>query len=291
MLISMTGFGKSSGTFADKKITVELKSLNSKQFDLTVKIPQLYREKELTLRALLSEKLVRGKVDLTIYTEEADGDKKVSINQNLALSYLDELKTLSKNASLELSSDVLRTVLNMPDVLQSEKTELQDDEWATVEGVIADAAAKLQNFRKDEGARLEKDIQQRIENIEKLRQEVEPHLDDRLKGVRERIEKNIHDLLNEDQGEKNRLEQEIIYYLEKLDITEEHVRLKGHCEYFIETIRNKEMAGKKLAFISQEIGREINTMGSKANYVPIQKLVVQMKDELEKIKEQLLNIA
>lgn len=291
MLTSMTGFGKASGTYAEKKITVELKSLNSKQFDLTVKIPQLYREKELTLRAMLAEQLGRGKVDLTIYTEEADGDKKVSINQNLALSYLDELKTLSSKSGLALSSDVLRTVLNMPDVLQSEKSELDEEEWIAVEGVIKDASAQLQNFRKDEGYRLEKDIQERIENIETLRQEVEPHLADRLKGVRERIEKNIQDLLDEDQGEKNRLEQEIIYYLEKLDITEEHVRLKGHCEYFIETIQNKEMAGKKLAFISQEIGREINTMGSKANYVPIQKLVVQMKDELEKIKEQLLNIA
>lgn len=291
MLTSMTGFGKASGTYADKKITVELKSLNSKQFDLTVKIPQLYREKELTLRAMLAEQLGRGKVDLTIYTEEADGDKKVSINQNLALSYLEELKTLSSKSGFSLSSDVLRTVLNMPDVLQAEKSELDEEEWTAVEGVIKDASAQLQNFRKDEGARLEKDIQERIENIETLRQEVEPHLDDRLKGVRERIEKNIQDLLDEDQGEKNRLEQEIIYYLEKLDITEEHVRLKGHCEYFIETIQNKEMAGKKLAFISQEIGREINTMGSKANYVPIQKLVVQMKDELEKIKEQLLNIA
>lgn len=291
MLTSMTGFGKASGTYADKKITVELKSLNSKQFDLTVKIPQLYREKELTLRAMLAEQLGRGKVDLTIYTEEADGDKKVSINQNLALSYLDELKTLSSKSGLALSSDVLRTVLNMPDVLQSEKSELDEEEWTAVEDIIKDASAQLQNFRKDEGARLEKDIQERIENIESLRKEVEPHLPDRLKGVRERIEKNIQDLLDEDQGEKNRLEQEIIYYLEKLDITEEHVRLKGHCEYFIETIQNKEMAGKKLAFISQEIGREINTMGSKANYVPIQKLVVQMKDELEKIKEQLLNIA
>lgn len=291
MLTSMTGFGKASGTYADKKITVELKSLNSKQFDLTVKIPQLYREKELTLRAMLAEQLGRGKVDLTIYTEEADGDKKVSINQNLALSYLDELKTLSSKSGLALSSDVLRTVLNMPDVLQSEKSELDEEEWTAVEDIIKDASAQLQNFRKDEGARLEKDIQERIENIESLRKEVEPHLPDRLKGVRERIEKNIQDLLDEDQGEKNRLEQEIIYYLEKLDITEEHVRLKGHCEYFIENIQNKEMAGKKLAFISQEIGREINTMGSKANYVPIQKLVVQMKDELEKIKEQLLNIA
>ncbi len=291
MLVSMTGFGKSSGIYADKKITVELKSLNSKQFDLTVKIPQLYREKELSLRGMLVEELGRGKVDLTIYTEEADGDKKVSINQNLALSYLAELQTLSSNANLNLGSDVLRTVLNMPDVLQSEKSELKEDEWEAVERIIKDASIKLQNFRKDEGARLQQDIQHRIENIESFRQEVEPHLTERLKGVRERIEKNIQDLLNEDQGEKNRLEQEIIYYLEKLDITEEQVRLKGHCEYFIETIQNKEMAGKKLAFISQEIGREINTMGSKANYVPIQKLVVQMKDELEKIKEQLLNIA
>lgn len=290
MLESMTGFGKASVAFANKKITAEIRSLNSKQFDLSIKLPSLYRDKELTLRNVLSEKLGRGKVDLSIYTETSEGEKRVTINQSLALSYLQEIKLLAANGGLHSDNDFLSVLLGMPDVLQSERAELTEDEWKAVEQVVSDATDAMLSFRRDEGRRLAEDIALRISLIESYRKEVETYLPERLKSVRDRIEKNVYDLLSEEQIDKNRLEQEIIYYLEKLDITEEHIRLKGHCEYFTETMMAPEDPGKKLGFISQEIGREINTMGAKANHVAIQKLVVQMKDELEKIKEQLLNI-
>jgi len=290
MLESMTGYGKASGTFGDKKITAELKSLNSKQFDLSVKFPSLYREKELTLRGTLSEILGRGKVDLTIQTETAEGEKRVSINQSLALSYLREIKQLTTAGGLQTDNEMLSVLLGMPDVLQTERSELVPGEWEVAEKIIMDATAALLDFRKDEGSRLHKDISERIKLIETYRIGVEDHLEERLQSVRTRIEKNVKDLFAEEQIDKNRLEQEIIYYVEKLDITEEHIRLKGHCHYFLETMSSPDYPGKKLGFISQEIGREINTMGAKANHVAIQKLVVQMKDELEKIKEQLLNI-
>ena len=286
----MTGFGKATGSFSNKNITIEIKSLNSKQFDLSVKIPSVYREKELDLRGLLSEKLGRGKVDLSIYVEDTDGQKRVSINQTLALAYLTEINHLTEITGLQSNENILSTLLAMPDVLQSEKNELDENEWKAVLEVIDEATDSLMKFRQNEGARLADDIADRVRTIEKLRLDVEKHLPERLASVRERIEKNLADLVDQDQTDKNRLEQEIIYYLEKLDITEEHTRLKGHCTYFLETMKVPGMVGKKLAFISQEMGREINTMGAKANHVSIQKLVVEMKDELEKIKEQLLNI-
>lgn len=291
MLVSMTGYGKANGSFATKNITAEIKSLNSKQFDLTVKLPTVYREKELELRAMLSEKIGRGKVDLNISIEDAQGQKRVTINQSLALAYLKEINLLMDAGGLERDVNILSALLSMPDVMQSEKNELDENEWKAVISIIEEAADALVHFRKTEGARLEKDIQARVESIENLRLEVEAHLPERLQTVRDRIQKNLADLVTHDETDKNRLEQEIIYYLEKLDITEEHTRLKGHCIYFIDTMKEKGMVGKKLAFISQEMGREINTMGSKANHVAIQKLVVDMKDELEKIKEQLLNIS
>ena len=290
MLISMTGFGKATGSFASKNITVEIKSLNSKQFDISIKMPGAYREKELDIRGLLSELLSRGKVDLNIFVEDTEGQKKVRINQSLALAYMDDIKNLADAGGLRTDETLLNTLLTMPDVLQSARSEFDENEWAEVESVVVEAAQGLLSFRKNEGARLQEDISRRIDQIKALRLEVEKFLPERLQQVRSRIEKNLSEMVSEDQGDKNRLEQEIIYYLEKLDITEEHIRLEGHCNYFIETMKSPEMVGKKLAFIAQEIGREINTMGAKANHVPIQRNVVQMKDELEKIKEQLLNI-
>lgn len=290
MLISMTGFGKATGSFASKNITVEIKSLNSKQFDFSVKMPGAYREKELDIRSLISDLLTRGKVDLNIFVEDTEGQKKVRINQALALAYMADIKNLADAGGLNTDDNLLNTLLTMPDVLQSARSEFDENEWAEVESVIVEATQGLLSFRKNEGARLEHDISQRIHQIKALRLEVEEFLPERLQQVRDRIERNLNDLVKEDQGDKNRLEQEILYYLEKLDITEEHIRLEGHCNYFIETMKSPDMPGKKLAFIAQEIGREINTMGAKANHVPIQKHVVQMKDELEKIKEQLLNI-
>jgi len=290
MLVSMTGYGKANGVFTNKNITVEIKSLNSKSFDLSMKLPIAYREKELELRSILSEKLGRGKVDLNVSIEASDGQKRVTINQSLALAYLKEIKLLSDAGGLERDDNILSTLLSMPDVMQSDKNELDENEWEVVIATIKEAVEALIHFRKIEGARLEEDIKERIDTIENLRKEVEGYLPERIRMVRERIEKNLADLVAHDETDKNRLEQEIIYYLEKLDITEEHTRLKGHCIYFLDTVKENGMVGKKLAFISQEMGREINTMGSKANHIAIQKLVVEMKDELEKIKEQLLNI-
>jgi uncharacterized protein (TIGR00255 family) len=290
MVHSMTGFGKASDSFKDKKISVEIKSLNSKQFDLSLKMPSLYREKELALRSKLADKLGRGKIELNIYTESAEGDRKVILNENLALVYLQQIRRLQEKSGLEIPEGMLSTLLGLPDVLLTERPELDEDEWEAVERITDEAVTSLIAFREFEGKALVKDVVARIALIEALARQMEEHLPERLQKVRERIEKNIAEVMAPEQVDKNRLEQEIVYYLEKLDITEEEIRLRSHCHYFMETVNESEDVGKKLGFIAQEIGREINTMGSKANYAPIQKIVVQMKDELEKIKEQLLNI-
>ncbi len=292
MLESMTGFGKAIATCGDKKIVVEIKSLNSRQFDLNIKLPSLYREKELELRKLLSERLERGKVEALIYTEQAEGqsEKRVRLNRELALAYLNDVRELAEAGGLELSENALPSILELPEVWQQERPELEEEEFHKLQEAVEQAADALLGFRRKEGAILADDIASRIAAIEALRLSVEDHLPQRLKTVRERIEKNIADVLQNEEVDHNRMEQEIIYYLEKLDITEEHTRLSSHCAYFRETMNSGKASGKKLGFITQEMGREINTMGSKANHVDIQKLVVQMKDELEKIKEQLLNI-
>lgn len=286
----MTGFGKATGSFATKAITVEIKSLNSKQFDISIKLPGALREKELALRNMLLKLLNRGKVDLNIYVEDHESKQKVRIDQPLALAYMADIMALAKAGSLPQGDTLLSTILAMPDVLQTQRSDLDENEWNEIESVVHAAATELIEFRQNEGKRLAEDISRRVHTIENLRVEVEKFLPERIAKVREKIERNIEDLVKEGQGDKNRLEQEIIYYLEKLDITEEHIRLEGHCAYFLETLNAGGLVGKKLGFISQEIGREINTMGAKANFVPIQKNVVLMKDELEKIKEQLLNI-
>jgi uncharacterized protein (TIGR00255 family) len=290
MLQSMTGFGKASAQFADKKITVEIKSLNSKQFDLSMKMPSLYREKELIIRSMVSNVLGRGKVDLSIYTESPEGDRNVTINHKLAQLYLEQIRDLGQKSGLKEPDGLLTSILGFPEVLKTERPELGDGEWNVVEEAVENATAALNDFRLSEGKRLEEDIVQRVNKIEGLTLDLEPHLEERIKEVRQRIQNNIAELIQKEQADQNRLEQEIVYYLEKLDITEEEIRLKSHCKYFLETLHSSADAGKKLGFISQEMGREINTMGSKANHVPIQQIVVQMKDELEKIKEQLLNI-
>jgi uncharacterized protein (TIGR00255 family) len=208
----------------------------------------------------------------------------------LAHLYLEQLRDLGQKSGLKEPDGLLTSLLGFPEVMKTERPELGDEEWTVVEEAVKNAAAALNDFRLTEGKRLEVDIVERVQNIEKLTNDLEPHLEVRIKEVRDRIKNNIAELIQKEQADQNRLEQEIVYYLEKLDITEEEIRLKSHCQYFLETLNDSAEAGKKLGFISQEMGREINTMGSKANYVPIQQLVVQMKDELEKIKEQLLNI-
>ena len=291
MLQSMTGFGKATATYADKTITAELRSLNSKQFDLNTRVAGLYREKELDMRSILAERLGRGKVDLSIYVESPEGEKKSKLNRAIALDYISQVRDLEKAAGMDTGPNILKTILAMPEVWQTERPELEPEEWETVKSVLIEAADRLTQFRIDEGKQLADDMVARIEIIRQLRVDVEGHIPDRLHAVRDRIQKNIREFAEDKNTDQNRLEQEIVYYLEKLDITEEHVRLESHCKYFLETMEEATPeVGKKLGFITQELGREINTMGSKANFAPIQRKVVEMKDELEKIKEQLLNI-
>lgn len=282
----MTGFGKHVSELPDKKITVEVRSLNSKQLDLNVRIPGVYREKELELRSEVGRLVERGKVDLSIYSESTGTEKSVSINRSLALNYYNELQALGGELG-EKPQDMLSIIVKMPDVLRPEKQELDENEWAGVKAAVDKALQAFNQFRDDEGRVLAKDFEERVGTIMTLLDEVIELDRQRIPSVRERLLKAVAEL-----GEKidqNRFEQELIYYIEKLDITEERLRLRTHCEYFLKTMKEAS-SGRKLGFITQEIGREINTIGSKANDAGIQKLVVRMKDELEKLKEQLLNV-
>ena len=284
MIQSMTGFGKSVTQIPNKKITVELKSLNSKNFDLNARIPSQYREKELDLRNIISNSLGRGKVDLSIYVEYTGEQTSTNVNTEVVKNYMDQLRDIVNASEVEL----LKMAVKMPDSLKTERDEIDDEEFKAIEGAVKDALTEINSFRSDEGEALEKDLSLRIANINNLLSEVVKIDPDRVDAVRERLRKGIEEI--KEQADENRFEQEIVYYIEKFDITEEKVRLDNHLEYFQKTLDSKDSNGRKLAFISQEIGREINTIGSKSNYAPMQQLVVQMKDELEKIKEQILNV-
>ena len=284
MIQSMTGFGKSVTQIPNKKITVELKSLNSKNFDLNARIPSQYREKELDLRNIISNSLGRGKVDLSIYVEYTSEQTSTNVNTEVVKNYMDQLRDIVNASEVEL----LKMAVKMPDSLKTERDEIDDEEFKAIEGAVKDALTEINSFRSDEGEALEKDLSLRIANINNLLSEVIKIDPDRVDAVRERLRKGIEEI--KEQADENRFEQEIVYYIEKFDITEEKVRLDNHLEYFQKTLDSKDSNGRKLAFISQEIGREINTIGSKSNYAPMQQLVVQMKDELEKIKEQILNV-
>jgi len=284
MIQSMTGFGKSLTQIPNKKITVELKSLNSKNFDLNARIPSQYREKELDLRNIISGSLNRGKVDLSIYVEYTGEQTSTNVNTEVVKNYMDQLRDIVNASEIEL----LKMAVKMPDALKTERDEIDDEEFKAIEEAVKAALVEINNFRSDEGEALEKDLQLRISNIQKLLKEVISIDPDRVDAVRERLRKGIEEI--KEQADENRFEQEIVYYIEKFDITEEKVRLDNHLDYFQKTLNSEDSNGRKLAFISQEIGREINTIGSKSNYAPMQQLVVQMKDELEKIKEQILNV-
>ncbi len=284
MIYSMTGYGKETMSFGVKKITVELKSLNSKNLDLNVRISSCYREKELEVRKLLAKELVRGKVDFSIYVEDNGVGKASKIDKNLLVDYMGQLKDVAEVSDAEL----LKVVATFPDILTTERKELDEEEWTEIKNSISQAVQKLKSYREDEGKALYNDFIQRVENIRVLLAEVSQMDSERIEGVKVRLQKSIADL--EVQVDENRFEQELIYYLEKLDITEEIIRLTNHLDYFIKELDSSVSNGKKMAFISQEMGREINTIGSKSNYAPMQKRVVQMKDELEKIKEQMLNV-
>ena len=283
MIQSMTGFGKSVLSLADKHISIEIKSLNSKSIDINTRIPQVYREKELDFRKLIAEQLVRGKVDFSIFIENTGTQTPSKINPNIVKSYIKQMRAIVDGDLTEL----LKMAVRMPDALQTTSESISEEELSVIFQHINLAIADLQNFRTQEGKVLEKDFVLRISNINRLLQEVQGLDEERLALIRERLEKAVADIQNVD---ANRFEQELIFYLEKLDITEEKIRLKKHLDYFLETLHSEESNGRKLSFIAQEIGREVNTLGSKANFAPMQQLVVQMKDELEKIKEQVLNV-
>lgn len=287
MLHSMTGYGKATGIFENKKITVEMRSLNSKSLDLYVRIPNLYKEKEIELRKLIGEGLERGKVECTVSIEVNDS-KTGTLNKEAVKGYFQELKEIQSELGVE-DGEMLSSVLRLPDVFTTPTEELNEDEWNLVAEIAHAAMVKLQAFRAEEGEALIEDFTQRIQSIDLLLREVPQYEKDRIVEIKNRIEQNLEDFLTSTTVDKNRLEQEMIYYVEKIDISEEKQRLKKHLDYFLETMDSPNSNGKKLGFISQEIGREINTLGSKSYHSEMQKCVVQMKDELEKIKEQVLN--
>lgn len=285
MIQSMTGFGKATLQLPTKKITVEVKSLNSKGLDLNVRMPSLYREMELGLRNQIALKLERGKVDFSIFIESTAEQTSTKVNVPIVKGYIEQLRAVYANAE---ETELMKMAIRMPDTLKSEREEIDENDWAQIETAIDEALQNIVNFRKDEGQSLEKEFQLRIANIRQYMNEALALDPERVQAIKDRLQTAIAELkVNVDE---NRFEQELIYYLEKLDITEEKVRLTNHLDYFLETLKGKEANGRKLGFITQEMGREINTMGSKSNHAQMQKLVVQMKDELEKIKEQVLNV-
>ena len=288
MLRSMTGFGRAEGVVKDRKITVEVRSLNSKQLDLFLKMPGVYKERENELRQWISEQVVRGKVEVFTSGEALHATKHTSFDRELIRSYYQELKEIVGDVAPDAKTDLLAQVLRLPDVSSTTSERVDDEEWAGLKALVADALKGYDAFRKNEGARLQEELTKRVKGIEQLLTEVEVMDTGRTDRTRERLLAKLADLKAE--VDQARFEQELIYYLEKLDITEEKVRLHGHCTYFQETLRSDEQQGRKLGFIGQEMGREINTLGSKANDAGMQRLVVQMKDELEKVKEQVLNV-
>ncbi len=288
MIKSMTGFGKAIVELPGKKITVEVKSLNSKQLDASIKMPGTYKEKDLEIRSEITKILERGKIDFYLTVEISGDQSNYTINKPLAIHYYNELKALADEVGEK--TDLLPMVLKMPDVLKTCREEIDENEWIHVVKAIDEALILADKFRIEEGALLEKDFTYRIGLIKKYAAEVIPFEKARVTTLRERIQHDIAEMCDPSKLDPNRFEQELIYYIEKLDITEEKVRLNKHINYFLDTLKEEGSQGKKLGFVTQELGREINTMGSKANDADIQKLVVQMKDELEKIKEQLMNI-
>ena len=281
----MTGFGKASLQLPTKKITVEIKSLNSKGLDLNTRIPFTYREKELALRNVLSQKLERGKIDFSLIIEITGEETASKINAPIIKGYINQMKNILPSAD---ETELMKMAVRMPDALKTEREDVDETEWKQIETLINEGIANIKSFRKDEGVTLEKEFLLRIGNILSYMNEAVNYDHERIETVKTKLRATLEDLKIE--VDENRFEQELIFYLEKYDITEEKVRLENHLNYFIETLAGNEANGRKLGFITQEMGREINTMGSKANHSEMQKLVVMMKDELEKIKEQVLNV-
>ena len=287
MIQSMTGYGKAVLQLPTKKVTIEIKSLNSKNLDLNVRIPSYYKEKELAVRKKLASALVRGKIDFSIYVEMTSDETSTKINKSVVKQYIEQLRNTVDTGR---ASDVvlLEMAIRMPDALTTEREELDENEWTLINKNIDIAITEIVQYRIDEAASLEVDFRERIANINTYLNEVKALDSDRVENVKTRLKKAIDDLKVD--TDENRFEQELIYYLEKLDINEEKVRLANHLDYFLQTLASEDSNGKKLGFIVQEMGREINTTGSKANFAPMQKAVIQMKNELEQIKEQILNV-
>lgn len=291
MIQSMTGYGKATAELSDKKINVEIKSLNSKAMDLSTRIAPLYREKEIEIRNEIAKALERGKVDFSLWIDKKDACELITpINQDVVVAYYERIRTISETTGIPAPEDWFSTLLRMPDVMtKNDIQELSEEEWKAVHATVLQAIQNLVEFRIQEGAALEKKFREKISNIAKLLISVDPYEKERVEKIKERITDALEKTISVDY-DKNRLEQELIYYIEKLDINEEKQRLSNHLKYFINTMEDGSGQGKKLGFIAQEMGREINTLGSKSNHAEMQKIVVQMKDELEQIKEQVLNV-
>lgn len=291
MIQSMTGYGKATAELSDKKINVEIKSLNSKAMDLSTRIAPLYREKEIEIRNEIAKALERGKVDFSLWIDKKDACELITpINQDVVVAYYERIRTISEATGIPVPEDWFSTLLRMPDVMtKNDIQELSEEEWKAVHATVLQAIRNLVDFRIQEGAALEKKFREKISNIAKLLTSVDPYEKERVEKIKERITDALEKTISVDY-DKNRLEQELIYYIEKLDINEEKQRLSNHLKYFINTMEDGSGQGKKLGFIAQEMGREINTLGSKSNHAEMQKIVVQMKDELEQIKEQVLNV-
>ena len=290
MMRSMTGFGKTSCELPDKVVSIEIKVLNSKQLDVYTRLPNIYKVKDLDIRNLLAQQLQRGKIECIITYEETEVECTSRINVPLVKDYYYQLEELIRDLKIKNNDAILQTIMRFPDALKIDKEELDENEWKAVEHKINDALSAIDNFRKQEGKALQKDTTGRINAILDRLKEIAPFESERISQIREKIGSSITEVFDKDKVDQNRFEQELIYYLEKIDINEEKVRLENHCNYFFEVLNEKNPVGKKLGFITQEIGREINTLGSKANHSEIQRIVVQMKNELEKIKEQLMNV-
>ena len=291
MIQSMTGYGKATAELSDKKINVEIKSLNSKAMDLSTRIAPLYREKEIEIRNEIAKALERGKVDFSLWIDKKDACELITpINQDVVVAYYERIRTISETTGIPVPEDWFSTLLRMPDVMtKNDIQELSEEEWKAVHATVLQAIQNLVDFRIQEGAALEKKFREKISNIAKLLTSVDPYEKERVEKIKERITDALEKTISVDY-DKNRLEQELIYYIEKLDINEEKQRLSNHLKYFINTMEDGSGQVKMLGFIAQEMGREINTLGSKSNHAEMQKIVVQMKDELEQIKEQVLNV-
>ena len=290
MIRSMTGFGKTEFEVGTKKITLEIKSLNSKQLDINTRVPAMYREKDIEIRRLISEMLIRGKVDFALYLDNLGTESSAKINKAIISDYFRQLSDVHQDLGLSINETIMQSIMRLPDTVKTVYEELDETEWLVVRENLVKTLENLNNFRDQEGMALKADIDTNIANILDLLNQVEQFESKRIENVKTKIKENLESLQLNGNVDKNRFEQELIYYIEKLDINEEKVRLANHCSYFTETMNEDEPSGRKLGFIAQEIGREINTLGSKANESNLQRIVVQMKDNLEKVKEQVLNV-